>query len=277
MNNRATITSTITTVLTTCLILSCGAGEAISPPVDAEVPQSSDSAQPALDSVDTPLQDTSLTDTSTNDVQQRSDVSTDINDAIVLRDTSERRDTAADTRGPERSDSTDSTDGNNSDPDATDSIALSPCPTSIATNEFALTLHRLTASGALGEELKPLDKVEIVQGPQGGVHIEFGYRAQYDGANELKMFASFNGETYLDALAPPVGFGGSPLTVLFLSPDGAGYDSQLNLVIFEQNEAFHYEERPCCAVATVSILDPVTKDPMATATQAVELYCEDVF
>ena len=65
--------------------------------------------------------------------------------------------------------------------------------------------------------------------------------------------------------------------MLYLNPGGTGYDSQINLVIFEQNEAFHYEGKPCCAVATVAILDQNTKEVVAQARTQIELYCEDIF
>ncbi len=92
-----------------------------------------------------------------------------------------------------------------------------------------------------------------------------------------KLFASFSGSNYQNASSPPVGIGGTELTVLFSSPDGIGYDSQENLVIFEQNEAYHYEDLPCCAVAEVTILDPITKQTMGTAGVMIELFCVDVF
>ena len=181
------------------------------------------------------------------------------------------------TPGADATADTTSTTTDTAEDTSSDTAEQSPCPMVSQVNDFELVLHRLNAEGQLGPQLSPMEAIEIVQGPQGGVHIEFGYHAAYPANMAPKVFAAFEGKTFMNASEPPVGIGGTPLTVLFLSPTSDGYDSQLNLVIFEQNEAVHYEEQPCCAVATVSILEPSTKDIVATSTAAIELYCEDIF
>ena len=245
---------------------------------DTDTVEAADSQLLALDSTEPPVDTYALNDTTDALIDSDSVTSPkDVSDA--QRATSDAQRVTNDSSSAVNDVTTDVELLPNRDVTLEDAQAspMSPCPDITTGNDFPVTLHRLSANGQLGDPLEPLSNIEIVQGPQGGVHIEFGYRVIFGSGESSKLFASFSGANYQNASGPPVGIGGTELTVLFSSPNGIGYDSQENLVIFEQNEAYHYQDQPCCAVAEVAILDPVTKEAMGTAGVMIELFCVDVF
>lgn len=126
----------------------------------------------------------------------------------------------------------------------------------------------------------PGDAIEIVQGPQGGVHVEVAF--------EVTLSEEFTKSSAKMALTAhsfqPCCMGnmvGSYTNNKFLAfkkdPAQQVFVSGVVPVIFFQNEAIHYQDAECCVVLSVDVFGPQSDDVVASATAMHSFQCVDYF
>ncbi len=152
-----------------------------------------------------------------------------------------------------------------------------PSPSVAGSNDFELIVGRLVAGQFT--ELADGEEIEIIQGPQGGVHLEVAVRLVPPAplAEELLLTA-----TEATTIQPCGGadqavvgdFNNKKLPVYPLTEPGP-YQSQKLLVIFDEDEAVHYAARPCAVQVTVAFDSDDGTTLAASATKP--LYCVDYF
>jgi len=126
----------------------------------------------------------------------------------------------------------------------------------------------------------PGDAIEIVQGPQGGVHVEVAF--------EVTLSEEFTKSSAKMALTAhsfqPCCMGsmvGSYTNNKFLAfkkdPAQQVFVSGVVPVIFFQNEAIHYQDAECCVVLSLDVFGPQSDDIVASATAMQSFQCVDYF
>ena len=98
--------------------------------------------------------------------------------------------------------------------------------------------------------------IEIVQGPQGGVHIEVGFRLTLPGpaaTDAVRVSVAADTLQPCDASAPPVGSYRASKYLVVPDPTGQALVSGAVPVIFDGNVAEPYVDRPCCVALTVQV------------------------
>jgi len=234
-------------------------------PPDTVVPK--DTNPDVLDPQDTPDVDVSAPDTPSNDVEP-SDIAdtepSDIADAVedVVEDTLVADTTPTDDTQP---------------PDETEICESPLSPTGTETLPISL------GSAGLGGKYQPAeagDLIEIVQGPQGGVHVEVAF--------EVTLPETFTKNSAKMALVAhtfqPCCMGnmvGSYTNNKFLAfkgePGGQVFASGVVPVIFFQNEAIHYQDAECCVVLTADVFAPQSTEILASGAVMQAFTCVDYF
>lgn len=144
--------------------------------------------------------------------------------------------------------------------------------------EFALEI----GAKALPQLFEPVDwgeEMEIIQGPQGGIHLLIMLRILSEQTEPNPMIAMVSAEVRVPCCdAPAVAFYPPSKSAFFTGPGYEGtFVSQGHWVIFEQDEAAVYENQSCCVVATATLLDESGAEPtsIATSTTTHVFHCID--
>lgn len=154
---------------------------------------------------------------------------------------------------------------------------LAPCLEPAPPGELEVELGRLTAG--VFSPLEDGDEIEIIQGEQGGVHVEVAVRVYDTGESQAKLLADIEAGTY-----QPCGSGepaqvGSLSTAkhpLFVVDDADEYQSGKLVVIFEQNQGHYYADRPCGVSVRVS-LTTVDRLALRSGSAVRTLRCTNFF
>ena len=144
---------------------------------------------------------------------------------------------------------------------------------------FELTLGTwINGSFVVAAELAPL---EIVHGPQGGIHVEVAFRVVAPAGlvvsgSTLKARAA--GQTVQPCCQGQVVGGMVPHTVLLTpEPGSAAFVAADDLVIFYNANAGHFEDKECCVALEVGLMPPGETEPSVWAQASARFLCVNVF
>lgn len=145
-------------------------------------------------------------------------------------------------------------------------------------NDFDITAGQLT--GDVFTPLKEGAQVEIVQGPQGGVHVEVALRfwlpAEYDENPVWTITEGVSIQPCGTADQAEVGSFYDKKYPVFRIGAADSYQTATLFVIFDQNEAIHYQDKPCAVRLTVAVKTPGDPDTIALrGSVTVPLICVD--
>ncbi|HIA02274.1 MAG TPA: hypothetical protein EYN06_06440 [Myxococcales bacterium] len=156
----------------------------------------------------------------------------------------------------------------------------SPVIASNPPNKFQIQMGKLEAN-KLFLTVDPEEMIEIVQGPQGGVHVEVAFRAwlpvQFSDQSKAKV--EVEGNTYMGCCGgESVAYFHLGKYLIYPDPDDdKAFRSGVIPVIFEQNQAVHYEEQLCCVVLDVGLRLPGESEPSIWSQAHHTFYCVDLF
>ena len=163
-----------------------------------------------------------------------------------------------------------------------------PLPGVCPENEFPLALGKALPGDSFGE-VPDGAEIEIVQGPQGGVHVEVALRATLTEAyTKQATVAKIHARSYQPcwseadgvylSAAAEVGQYFNKKGLLYKSASGEFLTGFPLWVIFEQNLAVFYEDQYCCVAVEVDAYAPGSKTEIAySAWVWHRFYCIDLF
>ena len=138
----------------------------------------------------------------------------------------------------------------------------------------------IAGPGATYVAADPGDPIEIVQGPQGGVHLEVAFLVDLPETftkSSAKM--TVNAHSYQPCCAGKMV--GSYVNNKYLAfkteATSQTFASGVIPVIFFQNEAYHYEDAECCVVLSLEVLGPGSTEIVATGSAIQSFPCVDYF
>jgi hypothetical protein len=186
-------------------------------------------------------------------------------------------DTGLDTSTDTAADST-----NDSTMDSDDTQTCSPLPApSTEPNSPALTIGKPGPDNSV-TEVADGDLIEIVQGPQGGVHLEVAFHIGLpESFSGFSAKVHVEGKTYQPCcLENHVASYTNKKYLVFKDPNGGNnpvFLSGVIPVIFFQNLAEFYEEKPCCVVLKVGAYETGASEPTLWQTAVHTFQCIDFF
>lgn len=148
-------------------------------------------------------------------------------------------------------------------------------------SEIEMVLGKL--SGGNFKELFDDDAIEVVQGPQGGVHLEVAVIATLPSetfAGATKITAAIEAVTVQPCCGPDQLTVGSYISnkyAMYTTGEPAEFGSGVLPVIFDANLASYYEQMDCCVRVVVTAHEPGTQTPVATGWTERRLFCVDYF
>ncbi len=254
-----------------------------------DTPDGSEPDIPPLDSVDTNDVDMEILDTDVpTDVPQAEIVDTPIDDTIdetvdtietSIIETTDSNDVIAPV------DATDST----TPPDEMDTAApldvepeVKECTALEGVQSINPVPMELGAAGPGGSfvALAPGESIEIVQGPQGGVHLEVAFQLTLPETfvkSSAKM--TVNAHSYQPCCVGNMV--GSYVNNKYLAfktdADSQTFASGVIPVIFFQNEAIHYQDKECCVVLSLEVYGTGSTEINATSSAVQSFTCVDYF
>lgn len=199
--------------------------------------------------------------TDPSDPSDTSDIP-DVPDTLEIPDTPDE--------GPDVADS-----DNDTGPDV--EPVCEPTPLDLpAAQDITLTLGRKPPGGFV--PLLDGDPIEIVQGPQGGVHLDLAYSIEIPQNDADKLFTVVHARTSQACCGDQeaiVGTYQNNKEVVFPAGGGVFLSEEVS-VIFEQDEASVYQGQDCCVQIHVQVMNP-PPTVVHSATTTRTLSCEDVF
>ena len=122
------------------------------------------------------------------------------------------------------------------------------------------------------------DPIEIVQGPQGGVHVEIALQARLPVRLAGDTLRTWIRATTFEPCDAATGVGRAENRKYLLFPDGNGnHISGVLPVVFATSTASAYEDTECCVRVTLGVREPGETEPSLWATTEHRFYCIDFF
>jgi len=252
------------------------------PTLDSDIPSDKDTT---VDSVDTMDSITDIRDTgSPLPTDSSGSTETHLPPRDVTVDMEEEVETLEDTglsNDPVDRETSPPTDTNETvETDTAPEWCLPDPPEEGSPNEFPISLGK-----KLGPNFVPLetgDPIEIVQGPQGGVHLEIMFKITLpESFSESKVLVLIDAKTFQPCCSAEQSVVGSFYSAkypLYPKPDDAQtFYSDVIPVIFEQNLAMYYQDQDCCVRFQVSAYEPGTQTVLWTGWTEDSLLCTDYF
>ncbi len=177
-------------------------------------------------------------------------------------------------------------DGDSGDPEGADTpevidAADSGCPSFPAPPkpvEFPVTIGKLLGNKTF-MEVEAGEAIEIVQGPQGGVHVEVAFHITLP-----ETFVGSSVKVMVDALSFQVCCGEEKVGDYFnkksllykQEADSQTFYSGVVPVIFDQDLASFYEDTDCCVAMDISVYEKGTTTVVLEASAHHTFYCVDL-
>lgn len=255
-----------------------------------DTPDGSKSDIPPLDSVDTVDVDIEIVDTPIVDTDVPTDVvpaevvDTPMNDTIdatvdgaeTTSETTEPNDVIVPVDSTTPPDATDTAAPLDVEPDVEECAALNGI-TSI--NPVPMILGAAGPGGSF-LALAPGDPIEIVQGPQGGVHLEVAFQvALPETFTKTSAKMTVNAHSYQPCcMGNMVGsYVNNKYLAFKTEANSQTFASGVIPVIFFQNEAIHYQDEECCVVLSLEVYGTGSTEIAATSSAIQSFTCVDYF
>lgn len=125
------------------------------------------------------------------------------------------------------------------------------------------------------------DAIEIVQGPQGGVHLEIRLKVTLPAWGEPKALARISSQSFQPCCGPNEGHVGDFLSNKYPlypeEPGGEAFASGDLPIIFKEDLGSVYANDECCVRVFVEVLAPGSNEVVQSGWRHVALDCVDFF